>query len=78
MRKTKKIKDLEETGTIEIDINTIDLEELLIALGGVLFTGAEIQEIDRPILERLEELITAEILIRENDLRPAPEGETMH
>ena len=78
IKKTKKIKQLEDTGTIEIDVNTIELEELLIALGGVLFAGAEIQEIDTPLLSRLEDLIIAEVLIRENDLRLAPKGETMH
>ncbi len=78
IKKTKKIKELEDTGTIEIDINTIELEELLIALGGVLFAGADMQEIDTPLLSRLEDLIIAEVLIRENDLRLAPKGETMH
>ena len=63
---------------LEIDINTIELEDLLIALGGVLYAGAEIQEIDTPLLSRLEDLIIAEVLIRENDLRLAPKGETMH
>ena len=78
IKKTKKIKELEDTGTIEIDINTIELEELLIALGGVLFTGADIQEIDTPLLSRLEDLIIAEVLIRENNLSPAPRGESIH
>ena len=78
IKKTKKIKELEDTGTIEIDINTIELEELLIALGGVLFAGADMQEIDTPLLSRLEDLIIAEVLIRENDLRLAPKGDTMH
>ena len=71
-------KDINKT-TVEIDINTIDLEELLIALGGVLFAGADIQEIDTPLLSRLEALILAEVLIRENNsIRLAPKGETMH
>ena len=79
IKKTKKIKQLEDTGSIEIDINTIELEELLIALGGVLFAGADIQEIDTPLLSRLEALILAEVLIRENNsIRLAPKGETMH
>jgi hypothetical protein len=77
-KKTKKIKQLEESGEIEIDINSIDLEELLIALGGVLFAGADVMELDTPLLERLADLITAEIVIRENNLSPAPRGETMH
>jgi hypothetical protein len=77
-KKTKKIKQLETTGSIEIDINTIELEEMLIALGGVLFAGADILELDTPLLERLIDLITAEIIIRENNLSPAPKGQTMH
>ena len=40
--------------------------------------GAEVQEIDTPLLIRLEDLIKAEVIIRENDLRLAPKGETMH
>jgi len=79
IKKTKKIKQLENTSEIEIDINTIELEELLIALGGVLFAGADIQEIDTPLLSRLEDLIIAEVLIRERGLIVAPtKGETMH
>ena len=71
-------KDTSKT-KIEIDLNTILLEELLISIGGVLFAGAEIQEIDTPILVRLEDLIKAEILIRESGLLVAPtRGETMH
>jgi len=71
-------KDINKT-TVEIDINTIDLEELLIALGGVLYAGADIQEIDTPLLSRLEDLIIAEVLIRESGLIVAPtKGETMH
>ena len=78
IKKTKKIKQLEDTGSIEIDINTIELEELLIALGGVLFAGADILELDTPLLERLTDLITAEIIIRENNIRLAPKGESIH
>ena len=78
IKKTKKIKQLETTGEIEIDIHTIELDELLIALGGVLFAGADILELDTPLLERLTDLITAEIIIRENNIRLAPKGETMH
>jgi hypothetical protein len=78
IKKTKKIKDLEDTGSIEIDINSIDLEELLIALGGVLYAGAEVQEIETPLLVRLEDLIKAEVIIRENNMIPAPRGESIH
>ena len=70
-------KDISKT-KIEINLNTILLEELLISIGGVLFAGAEIQEIDTPLLSRLEDLIKAEVLVRENNLSPAPRGETMH
>ena len=79
IKKTKKIKELEDTGTIEIDVNTIELEELLIALGGVLFAGADLQEIDTPLFERLGDLITAEMLVRESSIRLAPNREeTIH
>ena len=70
-------KDTSKT-KIEIDLNTILLEELLISIGGVLFAGAEIQEIDTPLLSRLENLIQAEVLIRENNLSPASRGESIH
>jgi len=70
-------KDTSKT-KIEIDLNTILLEELLMSIGGVLFAGAEIQEIDTPLLSRLENLIQAEVLIRENNLSPATRGESIH
>ena len=71
-------KDINKT-TVEIDGNTVELEGLLIALGGVLYAGADIQEIDTPLLSRLEDLIIAEVLIRESGLIVAPtKGETMH
>ena len=77
MKKTKKIKQLEQTGEIEVDINNIDLEELLVALGGVLFAGADIQEIDAPLLSRLDDLIKAELILRENSMN-MPTDETLH
>ena len=55
--------------TMDINLSSITLDELLISLGGVLFAGAEVQEIDTPLLVRLEDLIKAEILIRESGLR---------
>ena len=76
-KKTKKIKQLEQAGEIEVDINNIDLEELLVALGGVLFAGADIQEIDAPLLSRLEDLIKAELILRENSMN-MPTDETLH
>jgi len=60
----------EEEGTmIALDLNTIELDELLISIGGVLFSGADIEELDERLLTRLEELIKAELIIRENDIR---------
>ena len=76
-KKTKKIKQLEQAGEIEVDINNIDLEELLVALGCVLFAGADIQEIDAPLLSRLEGLIKAELILRENSMN-MPADETLH
>ena len=77
MKKTKKIKQIEQAGEIEVDINNIDLEELLVALGGVLFAGADIQEIDAPLLSRLDDLIKAELILRENSMN-MPADETLH
>jgi hypothetical protein len=75
-KKTKKIKNLEDTGSIEIDLNTIGLEEILIALGGVLFAGAELYEIEDPIFKHLENLIVEELHLREtNNIH---KGEALH
>ena len=63
----------------ELDINKIQLDELLVALGSCLFSGVNIEELDEILLIRLEELIKAELIIRENDIRPPKEGEdTIH
>jgi|TARA_R100001530_G_scaffold86299_1_gene60072 hypothetical protein len=64
-KRSTKIKELEDAGEIEIDINKIELEELLIAVGGVLFSGTLIEELDTPIMLRLEDLIKEEIIFRE-------------
>tara|TARA_R100000656_G_C3850277_1_gene107327 strand:- start:83 stop:307 length:225 start_codon:yes stop_codon:yes gene_type:complete len=63
-KRSTKIRELEDTGEIEIDINSIELEELLIALGGVLFTGTPLEELDTPLILRLEDLVKKEILLR--------------
>ena len=67
-------KDEKEGSMLTLDLNKIELDELLISIGGVLFSGAEIEELDEILLIRLEELIKAELIIRENDIRP-PKGE---
>jgi hypothetical protein len=75
-------KDEQEEGeesVLTLDLNKIELDELLISIGGVLFSGADIEELDEVLLIRLEELIKAELIIRENDIRPPKEGEdTIH
>ena len=72
-------KDEKEGNMLTLDLNKIELDELLISIGGVLFSGAEIEELDEILLIRLEELIKAELIIRENDIRPPKEGEdTVH
>ena len=69
----------EEEGTmIALDLNTIELDELLISIGGVFFSGADIEELDERLLTRLEELIKAELIIRENDIRPPKGEDTIH
>ena len=64
--------------SIDIDINEVPLEELIIVLGGVLYSGADLEEIDTPLLSRLEELIKAEIVIRENGMQPPKGEDTIH
>ena len=63
--------------TLEIDVNAIPLDELIIALGGVLFSGAEIQEIDTRLLEKLIDLLETEINLRELGM-DMPADETVH
>lgn len=62
---------------IEIDLSTIQLDELLVSLGGVLFAGAEIQELDTKLLTRLDELVVNELSLRELGM-DMPTDETMH
>tara|TARA_R100001594_G_scaffold48019_1_gene80923 strand:- start:522 stop:749 length:228 start_codon:yes stop_codon:yes gene_type:complete len=67
-----------EGSMLTLDLNKIELDELLISIGGVLFSGAEIEELDEILLIRLEELIKAELIIRENDIRPPKGEDTVH
>ena len=67
----------EEETTIDINLSSVTLDELLISIGGVLFAGADIQEIDAPLLSRLEDLIKAELILRENSMN-MPTDETLH
>ena len=67
-----------EGNMLTLDLNKIELDELLISIGGVLFSGAEIEELDEILLIRLEELIKAELIIRENDIRPPKGEDTVH
>lgn len=73
-----KDKKEEEENVLTLDLNKIELDELLISVGGVLFSGAEIEELDEILLIRLEELIKAELIIRENDIRPPKGEDTIH
>ena len=63
--------------TLEIDVNAIPLDELIIALGGVLFSGTELQEIDTILLEKLIDLLETEINLRELGM-DMPVDETVH
>ena len=67
-----------EGSMLTLDLNKIELDELLISIGGVLFSGAAIEELDEILLIRLEELIKAELIIRENDIRPPKGEDTVH
>ena len=50
--------------TDDLNINKIQLDELIVALGSSLFAGSILQEIDTVLLQRLEELLQAEIILR--------------
>jgi|TARA_R100000329_G_C7614265_1_gene218033 hypothetical protein len=63
--------------TLEIDVNDIPLDELIIAIGGVLFSGAELQEIDTVLLTKLIDLLENEINLRELGM-DMPTDETVH
>ena len=67
-----------EGSMLTLELNKIELDELLISIGGVLFSGAEIEELDEILLIRLEELTKAELIIRENDIRPPKGEDTVH
>ena len=75
----KDEKEEEEQGSmLTLDLNKLELDDLLISIGGVLFSGADIEELDEILLIRLEELIKAELIIRENDIRPPKGEDTIH
>ena len=63
--------------TDDLNINKIQLDELIVALGSSLFAGSILQEIDTVLLQRLEELLKAEIILRENGMT-IPIEETVH
>ena len=63
--------------TLEVDVNAIPLDELIIAIGGVLFSGAELQEIDTILLTKLIDLLQNEINLRELGM-DMPTDETVH
>ena len=63
--------------TDDLNINKIQLDELIVALGSSLFAGCVLSEIDTSFLQRLEELIKAEIILRESGMS-IPTDETVH
>ena len=63
--------------TDDLNINKIQLDELIVALGSSLFAGCVLSEIDTSLLQRLEELIKAEIILRESGMN-IPTDETVH
>ncbi len=67
----------EEKNFLELDIDAIPLDELIIAIGGVLFSGAELQEIDTILLNKLRDLLKTEVNLRELGM-DMPTDETRH
>ena len=64
----------EEKNFLEIDVDAIPLDELI---GGVLFSGIELQEIDTILLNKLRDLLNTEINLRELGM-DMPTDETRH
>jgi len=62
----------------ELDLKEIQLDELIVVLGSCIFSGTNVEDIDEVLLIRLTELIKAEQVIRENDMRPPKEDDTIH
>ena len=67
----------EEKDSVEIDITSIPLDELITAIGGVLFSGTELYEIDTVLLHKLKELLSTELNLRELGM-DMPTDETRH
>jgi hypothetical protein len=67
-----RIRDNDELfeSVIELDMNIITLEELIVAIGSTFFAGFHLSDIRTEHLERLEELVQAELIIRESELTP--------
>mgnify|MGYP001211090181 FL=1 len=66
-----------ERDSVEIDITSIPLDELITAIGGVLFSGTELYEIDTVLLHKLKDLLNTEINLRELGM-DMPTDETRH
>ena len=47
-----------DSESIDIDINKVPLEELIIVIGGVLYSGAELEEIETNLCEQVNYSIT--------------------
>tara|TARA_R100000808_G_C2138199_1_gene146258 strand:+ start:1404 stop:1604 length:201 start_codon:yes stop_codon:yes gene_type:complete len=52
----------------EMDLDAIPLDDLLVAVGSVLFTGTTVSELDTTLLNRLSFLVDQEIHKREGVL----------
>lgn len=52
-----------KNNNIEIDIQDATLDELLFCLGGVIFAGTKLYDIDTNVLERLDDLVREEIIV---------------
>ena len=66
-----------ERDSVDIDITSIPLDELIIAIGGVLFSGTELYEIDTVLLHKLKELLSTELNLRDLGM-DMPTDDTMH
>ncbi len=59
-------------------LDILQLDELIITIGGALFSGAHLSEIETELLNRLGELTKAEILLREKGMDGVLTSEEVH
>ena len=59
-------------------IETLQLDELIITIGGALFGGAHLSEIETDLITQLKDLAKEEIMLREKGMDGIPLSGEVH